>query len=250
MRREIDMKRALTFIGLMFFLTFGIVAQQVSTPFAKLDRQVGTQHGGWNGDKSVLSTIFAHERKDLGERFESELLRYIAEDSEKHYWISAFLEEPSYLHGSQPLPYLSLLIQQQGLSLLRGKSDEISVGRTVSLNIMAAVQSQKLGLSTLASSFKNDAERMLTANSNLCAYFPAVSEADSKIYDDLRSDVGTAKTCRTLDDEYPDRPKTRVMAGVLNTRATSLPLPDYPLSLREVSGEVIVSIVFDESGKR
>lgn len=242
------MKRSLSSIGLICFLAFRVVSQEVTPAFQKLDQEVRTQQGGWAGDKSRLSTVFDEERRRLGEIFESELLKYIASDAERHYFISYFLAEPSYLHGSKPLPYLSLLIQQQGLSLLRGKTDEKSMGRSVSFNIAAAITSQKLGFSSLAIAHKNDAERLMSANSVLTAYAPIQSEDKWRIYNALKSDFGP--TLRpALSEEFPDRPKVRVIAGVLNNRATSLPVPVCPVSLSGVSGEVVVDVVFDESGK-
>ncbi len=217
-------------------------------PFAKLEQQVRAQQGGWNGDKSILSTLFDQERRRLGDRFESELLKYIAGDAEKHYWISAFLEEPDYLHGSKPVPHLSLLVMEEGLYLLRDKSDQESLGLSLSLNVIAAVLSQKLGFKSFAISHKDAAERPLAADSDWHAYFPAMSEADLRIYDAVPSNIKRVRSSLPSDDS-PDRPTTRISAGVLNGRATKLPLPVYPASVREASGQVVVSVVVDEAGK-
>jgi len=242
------MKASLGVLSICILLAgFGAVAQEPAhVPFAELERQVKKQDGGWNGDKSVLSAVFDKERRQLGDRFEFELLKYIAGDAEKHYWISSFLEEP--VNGSKPLPYLSLLVMQQGLSLLRDKTDEESVGRSLSFGVLAAVLSQKLGFRDLASSYKNEAERLLSRDPDLHAYFPAISEGETKIYEALPSRVKSVRSS-VPNDNSADRPKTRVSAGVLNGKATSLPIPTYPISARDVSGEVVVSIVFDESGK-
>src|SRR5258707_8959771 len=98
-------------VGLFLLATSVVHAQpQTRAPFAILDEQVRSQPGGWNGDKSKLSTVFAAELQRLGSEFESALMKYIANDAEKHYWISLFLEDESYLHGSKPLPHLAMLI--------------------------------------------------------------------------------------------------------------------------------------------
>src|SRR5688572_12017984 len=81
------------------------VRAQGPAPFVELQEQVRSQQGGWNGSKRPLSILFDKERRRLGDRFESELLKYVAGDPEKHYWIALFLEEPSYLHGNKPLPH-------------------------------------------------------------------------------------------------------------------------------------------------
>lgn len=131
-----------------------------NTPFAELDREVKEET--WGGNKERLSTAFNAARIKLSERFETELLKYIGQDPEKHYWISIFLEARSYLHGNKPLPYLSLLIKQQALSLLQGKADEESLGHTIELSVTAAVLSEQLKLHPLAISYRNEAERLLT----------------------------------------------------------------------------------------
>ena len=243
------MKTSLGLAICILLTAVGAVAQALARePFAELERQVKKQDGGWNGDKSVLSTVFDKERRQLGDKLESELLKYIAGDAEKHYWISAFLEDPDYLHGNKPLPQFALLIMEQGLSLIRSKTDEDSVGLTVSLNVVASVESQELGFSNLATSHKNDAERMLSANSDWHAYFPAMSEDELKIYDAVPSGHKSVRSSLPA-DESSGKPRTRVSAGVLNGKAKSLPIPRYPLSAREVSGQVVVGIVFDETGK-
>jgi hypothetical protein len=243
------LKKTCALATLVFCLSASsVLSQNVDVPFAGLDRQLNAQPGGWNGDKSTLSKIFAEERRQLGNEFESKLLKYLDRNPEKHYWISVFLTAPGYLHGEKPLPELSLLILQQGLSLLRGKSDRDSLGRSVSFGILAAIRSQKSGFAALAVSYKNDAERQLATDSIFSAFVPGVSEDDAKIYDEIKADFGPKKRWTDPNDEFPDRPKPMVHAGYLNTRATSLPLPVYPESLK-ASGEVMVDIVFDGSGK-
>src|SRR5437899_1981308 len=132
--------------------------QAVEAPFATLERAVKQESGGWAGNKERLSAVFDAERKRLGDKFEGELLRWLGNDPERHYWISAFLEYEGYLHGSKRLPHLSLLVKQQGLTLVQGKDDEESRGYVVRLSITAAILSDELGFSTLATSYKNQAE--------------------------------------------------------------------------------------------
>jgi TonB family protein len=227
-----------------------IAAQRANdVPFSELDKQVRNEQGGWSGNKERLSGFFNEERKRLGVRFEDELLRYIAGDAEKHYWISSFLEEPSYLHGNDPLPYLSLLVKQQGIALLRGKTDEDSLGLTMGLNVTAAVLAERLGFSELAVTYKNDAERLLTTNSALSGYFPAMSEEERKAYERIKSNVKGKVVSPLTDEEQEAEPKAQVSAGILNGRAINKPLPVYPPEAREATGTVTVRVVFDESGK-
>lgn len=82
-------------------------------PFAAFTKEVkGTSHR-WAGEKHSLSKMFDDERRRLDDRFETELLKWLGDDPEKHYWVSSFIESDSYLHGNKRLPELSLLIKQQ-----------------------------------------------------------------------------------------------------------------------------------------
>jgi TonB family protein len=229
-----------------------VVAQQrTAASFAELDRALKEEASGWAGDKGRLSSVFDVERKQLGDKFEFELMKYIGDDAEKHYWISLFLEEPSYLHGNKPLPELALSIKQQGISLLKDKHDEESLGLALGLNVTAAVLSETLGHSSLAVFYKGEAERLLSANRSLSNYFPAMSEPEERIYAQLKS--GNYPTIRSSSPitKFPDEPKTRVSGGVLNGRATHLAIIGYPAAARKAgaSGEVTVKIVVDETGK-
>ena len=221
----------------------------VPAPFAELERQVKTQLGGWDGDKRILSRLFDNERHRLGDQFEVELLNFVAGDPERHYWIAVFLEEPAYLHGSKPLTQLSLKLMVQGIGLLRGGNpDEENAGQMLAFNVLAAVLSQKLGLRDQATQHKSEAELALAKNPDLRLYYPAMSEEYAKIYDGVAGEFKEVRTSLPASQDS-DRPKTRLSAGVLNGRATNLPRPAYPAALRDVTGQVTVSIVVDEKGK-
>ncbi|HEY5838928.1 MAG TPA: energy transducer TonB [Pyrinomonadaceae bacterium] len=228
-------------------LTISVRAQGPG-PFVELEEQVRSQQGGWNGSKRPLSILFDKERRRLGDRFESELHKYVAGDPEKHYWISLFLEEPSYLHGNKPLLHLSLRLMEQGISLTWHGNDEESAGHRLAFHVLAAVLSHKLALTEQAIRYKNEAEQALAEKSDLRAYFPAMSQEDSKLYDAIKASSKSVRSSLPA-DQSSDRPHARLSAGVLNGRAKKLPTPAYPAALREVSGQVIVSIVIDEAGK-
>jgi TonB family protein len=218
-------------------------------PFASLERAVKEEEGGWAGDKRQLSTVFDAERKRLGDRFESELLKWLGTDPERHYWISGFLEEESYLHGSKRLPHLSLLVIQQGLALVEGKDDRESLGYVVRLSITAAILSDELGFSSLASSYKNEAEAQLLRRPDLSVFVPAGSETELRRYDGVKSSVTRKMTSVAGDGNQ--QPAARVSGGILNNRALNKIMPVYPASALEAgaSGAVEVRVVFDETGK-
>lgn len=221
--------------------------QTTSQPFSSLDRAVESQRGGWAGDKSQLSAIFASERRQLGDRFEAELLKWLGNDVDRHYVISLFLEAESYLHGNKRLPQLSLLVMEQGLSLVRNQDDEESQGYVVSLGVNAATLSAELGLLSLAISHKDEAEALLKRNSNLSAHVPAMYEADRRRYENIPSKVAPPTV---IADTNPP-PQAPIAAGVLNGRALKLVKPAFPPEARSsrASGTVEVRIVFDEQGK-
>lgn len=223
---------------------FALHAQTTSQPFASLEQAV--KRGGWARDNDRLSALFDSERRRLGDKFESELLKWLGEDHERHYWISFFLEADSYLHGNKRLPYLSLLVKGQGLSLVRNKNDEESQGYVVSLSISAAALSAELGFWSLATSYKDEGETLLKRNPDLSAFVPAMSEAERRLYDSIKSSVAPP----IVADPNPP-PKARVHGGVLNGRAVKLAKPSYPPEAHKAgaSGEVKVQIVFDEAGK-
>src|SRR5688572_22048730 len=143
-------------------------AQQPNeAPFTVVERAVRDEQGGWNGNKDFLSRVFDSERRRLGPQFESELTKWLGTDAEKHYWVSGFLDWESYLHGNKRLPELSLLIKEQGLSLVQNKDDYDSKGYVIKLCITAAILSDELGLRALASSYKAQAENLLGKDPSL-----------------------------------------------------------------------------------
>src|SRR5688500_2120211 len=78
--------------------------QPAEAPFAEFTKEVrGTSHR-WAGEKQSLSKMFDDERRRLGGRFETELLKWLGDDPEKHYWVSLFIESDDFLHGNKRLP--------------------------------------------------------------------------------------------------------------------------------------------------
>jgi TonB family protein len=236
--------------AIILFAVLVLHAQQAGeVPFSKLEKAVKEESGGWSGDKGRLSIVFDAERNRLGKRFEIELLKWLGNDPEKHYWISFFLESESYLHGNKPLSHLSLLIKQQGLALVQGKDDEKSRGYLVGLSITAAVLSKELGFPALASFYKNEAEGLLLRQPELTTFVPAVTEAERRSYDEIKSTV-SRKVPSVINDSNP-QPPAKVSGGILNGRALNKIKPSYSPAAREAgaSGTVEVRIVFDETGK-
>lgn len=251
------MKKHVAYLIVAILLSAVVLhAQQTGeAPFSALANELKTATHRWAGDKQSLSKIFDDERRRLGTQFESELITWLADSPEKHYWISLFLEHEGYLHGNKRLPELSLLIKQQGLTLVQGKNDDDSKGYFIGLSITAAILSDELGLRLLASSYKTNAETLLARDASLSGHIPAVSQAERRRYDEIvtiRRGVTTVfgQAPPVVADTNPP-PHAPVTGGILNGRALRLPKPSYPKAAREVgaSGTVEVRVVIDETGK-
>jgi TonB family protein len=235
-------------------------------PFAGLDKQVKDQ-GGWGIDNQRLAELFNLERRRLGDHFEPALMKYLGQDVKKHYWISAFLEAPTYLQGATPLPHLSLLIKQQALAFLDRKQDDESLSNIVRLSVTAAVLSEQLGLHELAVSHKARTEQLLQKQPELAASVPAMVDEERKLYDSLlphKIETGAPKdqpTWRATEaalehsstgkSSNPPPRKINVSAGVLQEQAIKKVQPAYPLEARtaRVSGLVKVQVLVSEEGR-
>ena len=172
----------------------GASAQSAATaPFTNLEKQVQRQNGGWAGWKQPLAALFNAERKRLGERFYTELLKYVGQDVEKHYWVSEFLTDPEYLHGNRPMPELALFMKHRGLSLLQGREGEESLASALRLSVTAAVLSEQLGLAPLARAYKNEAERLQAASPALQARSFKLGEEKRRLYDAIRAGNRTSQ---------------------------------------------------------
>lgn len=242
------MRRILNISLLMLVMVAAGSAQDSKRPFQQLDDEVKKQRAGWARSKQEYATAFNAERGRLGDRFEEELFKYLGKDVEKHYWVSSFLEAPSYLHGHERLPYLALVIKQQALSLLRNKTDEKSLGNTVSLSVTAAILSEELGLTALADGYKQDAEKILATDSTYSGYFPAGNEYGRCLY----ASIGTDRKTPCNKDDALIRPvKQPIRGGMLDGKAISKPAPVYPeeAKAQRLSGEVKVEVLIDEEGK-
>jgi TonB family protein len=243
------MLKQTTFLIAILLSVVVVQAQQPSeAPFAVLDKAVNEER--WGGNKERLSKVFDDERRKLGAQFESELLKWLGADPAKHYWVSAFLDYESYLHGNKRLPELSLLIKEQGLELLRGKSDDESLGYIVGLSVTAATLSAELGLEPLAISHKTAAQAMLQVNPLLGGHVPSMSEAEWRRYDAIKA-PGLPKNPKVVVDDGSGNSPAPLMGGVLNGRAIKLPKPGYPKAAREAgaSGQVTVRVLIDVTGR-
>jgi TonB family protein len=246
------MSKRITYLIAAVLLSAVVVNAQDTdhTPFIFLDNELVTANRGWSGDKASLSKIFDNERRRLGTRFESELLNWLGDDPEKHYWTSLFIDWESYLHGNKRLPELSLLIKQQGLTLVKTHQGDDSKGLVIGLSITAAILSDELGLAALARFYKHQAEDLLRSDPSLSRHVPELSESERRRYDGIEIGIGSRRIPVVVGDSKP-APRAPISGGIMNGRARKLAKPKYPDAARaaRISGSVEVRIVFDETGK-
>ncbi len=238
-------------LGVTFLLALSLTSLlgQDSKPFHGFETRLREERAGFAGNKEQLSKVFNAERIRLGDRFEAELLTFLGSDVEKHYWISLFLKAPSYLHGNRPLPHLALLLNQQALSLLRGKTDRESLYYEAKLSVTAAVLSEELRLRILADVFKVNAERIRALDSESRTWFPAMDEYDRCLYDSIGKQ--RAVSCQRGNAANQATKRCTISGGFVDRMAISKPAPIYPeiAKAQGISGTVTVQILIDEEGK-
>lgn len=239
------MRKLLSAFFVICFVPIFVFAQ--NQPFDSVEKAVREQRGGFNGSKENLSIIFNQERIRLGDGFETELWKYLGNDVEKHYWIGFFLKSKSYLHGSQPLPGLTLKIWQNALDLLKDRQDKDSIGDKFKISVLSAVLAEKLGNGEFAKEYKNQSESIAASGFDTRTNFPFMSESEKCIY----YSIGTSQSGRCASVEG-DQPKEQIIiGGVLNGKAIKLARPKYPKEARKqkVSGQVWIKVLIDTNGK-
>ena len=162
------------------------VAQETPTAFPTLERHLKAQGGYWALNNRRVAAAFNVDRKRLGDKFVPELMRYLGDDPEKHYWIASYLSSDYYLQGSKPMPYLARLISEQGIHLCRAKGTQDARAQEVSLSVVAAVESYHLGLAHLACVHKTRAEFLMKREPILVGAMPAMTEENHKVYDGIK----------------------------------------------------------------
>jgi len=248
-------------------------------PFDEMDKVVRSQ-GGWAFNTESLAKLFNIERKRLGDQFEQELMKYLGQDLEKHYWISTYLEAEYYLRGATPLPQLSLLIKHQSLALLEWKEDFASLSNVMRFSVSAALLSERLGFYQLAVSHKMRAERLVLKNADLKTSIPAITEEEHQLYEALpisytepdgkrlqlakKADeaVRTGRPSQPSGVKPPavptptptpaPSPKTiQVTSELLKSKAIKKVQPSYPPEAKKarVSGTVKIQVLVSEEGR-
>ena len=229
-------------IGFVLLFSYGFVSAQ-NKPFELFIDAVKNEKGGFSGNKENLSTIFNHERIRLGDKFETELWKYLGNDADKHYWIGSFVSSKSYLQGNSPMSELAIQIYQKAIDLIASKNNESSLGRKVTILRRLAVLSKLLGKQDDAVRFRDQAEAIFAKKDGLGAYIGAQTEYNICIYNKIDKSI--------LDCNENAPPKERIIsAGWMNGRAINFRQPEYPSSIKNPrsSARVDVKLQTDVGG--
>jgi len=224
-------------------------AQENTQPFASVDAAFQRGRLRWSAASGPFQTV----RTQLGENFEPELWRYLADDVHKQDNIANFLTYPGYLHGNLPMPDLARRIYLKSLSLLNGKTDLSSRVAFVTASINAAVESAELGLTAEAQQHKSDAQRMLAADKFLLTAVPAMEDYDNCVYDAIGdSKVANPASACLGKKAASDTKITMIEVGEIPAEnIVAKPKPQWPKGAKAGagSGTLKVQVVIDGSGK-
>ena len=229
----------------VLILAAAICTAAQAAPFSSIDEFLSRNGGEFNNREEIVR-LFNQERVRLGESFEAELWKYLGDDIEKHYWISAFLDWKEYLHGNKPLPELSFKIRQRGVELIGDTEDLERLGEKITFLRDLAVASYLAGKRDTAIEYKKQATPIFEKYyDQIGAYIGANSEYENCVYENLEKDPRICGNDNTTPEEKP------VFAGILSRRAINLPKPVYPKELRKknISGPVTVKVIIGFDGR-
>ena len=225
------------------------VAQESTRPFASVDAAFQRGRLRW----SAASGPFQAARTQLGENFEPELWRYLADDVDKQDRLASFLTYSGYLHGNLPMPDLARRIYLKSLSLLQGKTDLRSRTAFMTASVNAAVESAELQLMAEAQLHKSDAERMVAADKFMVAGFPAMEEYDACVYDAIGDAKVASPASACLGKKAAsDTRVTMIEVGEIPAeKIVSKPKPQWPKGAKAGvgAGTFKVQVVIDGLGK-
>lgn len=188
------------FLSLTLLTLLSLTSFSQEMPFAGFTEAVKAERAAFSGNKEKLSTVFNTERTKLDQNFEAELLKYLGDDPEKHYWIALFLTSNSYLHGSPPMPDLALDIFDKGLKLTKNAKDDKTVGLRYKLSIAAAILAQKIGQTVIALEYRSSGSRIIASGFDASIYDPALNSYDRCIYKNIG---GYVEYCKPGVEDLP-----------------------------------------------
>jgi len=170
---------------------FSILAygQREAEPFGPLQEHLQKQGGVWCIRNREVAAVFQRCRRACGRTFQRDLLMFVGDDPEKHYWCATYLSSEGYLHGELPDFNLAIILYLQASEICQAKkkADGGSMP-TIETNYCGAVLCQKQGFPTLAKAMKRRVKKALGENPALAGSFPSMKRSDQEIYSSIQEE--------------------------------------------------------------
>jgi|SRR6056297_1491760 len=150
-------------------------------PFKEL-KSLLKEESSWFSYRDRKAYLINKERGRLGSDFKKELLVFIGNNIEHHYWVAFIISSENYLYGKNPMNGLALTILNKGISLIKKSISKTERAREVSFRVCAAVLAYKLGLKPQAVMHKKKANELFAKDKMYGGGFPVLNNKDYKIY--------------------------------------------------------------------
>jgi hypothetical protein len=160
------------------------VARGEDDPFAPLLKHLQGQDGEWSTDNAEVARVFHRCARAITNDYRGAVLRFLGTNLERHYWISSYLVDKPYLHGTKPDADLALLILCQATKITPRDDDELVLA--LGVRVRLAVLAKMNGFDLLAASQKAAATQMVRSNQKLQGgVMPAMDDAETRIYEGI-----------------------------------------------------------------
>lgn len=171
---------------LVCLLTFllALVVRGEDDPFAPLFKHLQAQDGEWSTDNAEVARAFHRCTKAITNDYRGAVLRFLGTDLQRHYWVSSYLVDKPYLHGTKPDADFAMLILCQATKITPRDDDELVLA--LGVRVRLAVLAKMNGFDLLAASQKTAAAQMVRSNKKLQGgVMPAMDDAETRIYEGI-----------------------------------------------------------------
>ncbi len=160
------------------------LAVAADSPFTPLLKHLDAQGGEWDTDNEEVARIFHACVKTITNDSHAAILEFLGPDLRRHYWISAYLVEDCYLHGSTPDAEFAMLILCQATKIAPREDAELVLA--LGVRVKLAVLAKRRGFVVLATAAKASAVQMKRSNKKLQGGAMPAMDADAlKVYNDI-----------------------------------------------------------------
>lgn len=142
----------------------------------------------WGSNRRRTAMLFQLARTDVGEDFVPELLKMMGEDYSSYYDAAGFFTAEGYSFGNEVDLETGLLLYQECMAkcdaLPKDHDEGFPCGLAMTCRIQSAIVASKLGLMSMASRHKHDAEQGIkSVPGGRVGVFPAMYLEERAIYD-------------------------------------------------------------------